>query len=240
MSDLEPVRTDRLVQVSRDFTELARELASHPSVEETLAAIVTHAVATIDGTEDAAVTLQVEGGFRTIAATGDLPLQVDKLQYETGEGPCVHSIEYGHVLRSNDLATDPRWPLFGPRASRETSVVSMLSHRLFLEDEPSNAALNLYSRQPSAFADYDLDVLDRLATHCAIALSKARAQDASHILRASLDNNRRIGTAVGILMAVHKITSDEAFDLLRLASQHHRRRLVDVANEVYEQGKLDL
>ena len=41
-------------------------------------------------------------------------------------------------------------------------------------------------------------------------------------------------------MHQHKITQQQAFDLLRIASQHTHRKLVDIATEVAETGTLEL
>jgi AmiR/NasT family two-component response regulator len=38
----------------------------------------------------------------------------------------------------------------------------------------------------------------------------------------------------------HKITQDQGFDLLRLASQHSHRKLADIAAEVIATGTIDL
>ena len=43
---------------------------------------------------------------------------------------------------------------------------------------------------------------------------------------------RDIGKAVGLLMAFHKISDTEAFDLLRKASQDMNIKLAEVAREV--------
>lgn len=53
-------------------------------------------------------------------------------------------------------------------------------------------------------------------------------------------SNRQIGTALGILMVNHKITQEQAFDLLRTASQHTHRKIRDIAAEVKETGWLDV
>jgi len=45
-----------------------------------------------------------------------------------------------------------------------------------------------------------------------------------------------IGTAIGILMAVRGITEPEAFDLLRVVSQHTNRKLRDIAEDVVRLG----
>ena len=54
-----------------------------------------------------------------------------------------------------------------------------------------------------------------------------------------LDSNREIGVALGILMSRHLITQAQAFDLLRMASQHTHRKLREIATEVAETGMLD-
>lgn len=59
-------------------------------------------------------------------------------------------------------------------------------------------------------------------------------------LQCALGSNRDIGAAMGILMARHRLTTDQAFDLLRRTSQHCHRRIVSIAAEVIETGALDL
>jgi AmiR/NasT family two-component response regulator len=43
---------------------------------------------------------------------------------------------------------------------------------------------------------------------------------------------------MGIVMNASKVTRDQAFDLLRIASQHTHRKLADVATDVAETGQL--
>jgi hypothetical protein len=45
---------------------------------------------------------------------------------------------------------------------------------------------------------------------------------------------------MGVLMAMWKVSPDEAFGLLRLASQDTNRKLADIAEEVIETGVLPL
>ena len=66
----------------------------------------------------------------------------------------------------------------------------------------------------------------------------AAAADAEN-LRIALQTNRHIGTALGILMGQHKINQDEAFELLRLASQHGHGKVRDLALDVIDAGCLD-
>ncbi|UQX86870.1 GAF and ANTAR domain-containing protein [Jatrophihabitans telluris] len=227
--------------LSTDFASLARDLARQPSLDATLRAIVRYALTHIEGAEDAGVTMKLgENSFRTVGATGDVPQTVDAIQYQMHEGPCIDSLHKGHVFRSDGIADDPRWPRFGPLAAEKTAIVSILSHRLFIEDDEVLGSLNVYSTKPAAFARLDLTVLDALATHSAIALAKANAETQAASLETALRTNRRIGMAVGVLIALYKVTDDQAFDLLRMASQHQHRKLRDVADDVIATGELEL
>lgn len=59
-------------------------------------------------------------------------------------------------------------------------------------------------------------------------------------LQAALATNRDIGSAIGILMASHTLTRQQAFDRLRTTSQNTHRKLHDVAADVLHTGDLIL
>jgi hypothetical protein len=73
--------------------------------------------------------------------------------------------------------------------------------------------------------------------------SQQAVQDAAvkaENLDIALQTSRHIGAAIGILMNRHKITDDQAFEVLRLASMHSHRKLRDLALEVITTGSLEL
>ena len=59
-------------------------------------------------------------------------------------------------------------------------------------------------------------------------------------IRAGLDSNRVIGTAIGILMATYRLTAAAAFRLLVAASQHSNRKLRDIAADVTTTHRLPM
>lgn len=82
-------------------------------------------------------------------------------------------------------------------------------------------------------------LVDR-ATH-AIHRERLKAALATETAREiALASNREIGQALGILTITHKITSDQAFDLLRRVSQHTNRKLRDIAADICITGGLDI
>jgi len=81
-----------------------------------------------------------------------------------------------------------------------------------------------------------LDVRHELTRLRNDALAKAENQVSN--LEAALSSNRRIGAAIGVLMASRQVTSQQAFALLRKASNESNRNLRDVADRVVLTGSL--
>jgi transcriptional regulator with GAF, ATPase, and Fis domain len=222
------------------FADLGRDLLAERGLEGTLELITSRGVQLVSGAQDAAVSRGRRGDFETVAPTSELPLRVDRIQYELRSGPCVDAAVQQEIYRTGDLAAERRWPEFGRRAAAECGIRSMLSVRLFLEDDDLVAALNLYSAATDAFDESDQSVAMMLATHASTAMAGARLRAQVQHLERALQSNRGIGVAIGVLMNQYKITQAQAFDLLRMASQHGHRKLVEVAMDVTETGILEL
>ncbi|MEV0720974.1 GAF and ANTAR domain-containing protein [Asanoa sp. NPDC050611] len=226
MSDL-PGLADRL-------GELARAFQAERSVADTLDAIVRAAVGTVPGADHAGVS-QVENRrtVRTTTGTDRLVYDVDQIQYDEHEGPCLDALFDHLTVLVADMAGEARWPRFSARALT-LGVGSMLAFQLYV-DSGSLGSLNLYSRRPGAFGDVSEQVGLLFAAHAGVAL--AGAQQLSHLSRA-LDVRDLIGQAKGILMERHKLTGDQAFGLLVTVSQKTNTRLVEVARYLVDTGDL--
>jgi GAF domain-containing protein len=220
------------------FAAVARELEAEPGPERTYGRITAVARESIQGCDHAAISLvRRRGGITTVAATDEVPPAVDRLQYLLGEGPCIAAITDHAVYRSGDLSTDARWPRFGPQAYAEIGVQSMLSFQLSVHDDVIGG-LNLYSRKPDVFDDHARAVGAVLATHAAIAMSAAHNEQRVEQLGAAVQTNRRIGMAVGILMARRHLTEEQAFAQLRRASQHLNVKIREIAEDVVDTGEI--
>jgi AmiR/NasT family two-component response regulator len=79
-----------------------------------------------------------------------------------------------------------------------------------------------------------------VATHGGLAVSNVIAREKATQLESALASNREIGLAMGVLMTSFKLTREQAFDLLRIVSQHTHRKLRDVATEVADTGTIEL
>ena len=218
------------------FAEIGRQLGDDPA---DLSALTRVAARRVPGAQDAGITRSLGNRFVTIGATSDAVSTVDRLQYELGTGPCVDAVVEDAVCHVDDLNADARWPEFGRRAVEATGVRSMLSIRLFVEAAGDVvAALNLYSREPAAFDTESNRVALIVATHAGFALTGALVRERVADLEHALTDSREIGVAVGIVMARHRVTREQAFDLLRMAGQRTHRRVADVAADVITSGDL--
>jgi AmiR/NasT family two-component response regulator len=77
-----------------------------------------------------------------------------------------------------------------------------------------------------------------LAAHAALAFARAREREQIAGLEQAVASNRAIGMAIGILMAIRRVSQQEAFDLLRVTSQRTNRKLREIADDVVLTGAL--
>jgi len=229
-----------LSELSGVFDEIGSRLLAADDPDGVLDLLVDLTVQRVPGAEYEGITV---GGqdhrFTTVAASDDIVMVTDAIQYELGAGPCVDAVLKQSRFNAGDLRTDPRWPEFGRRAAETTGILSMYSQRLYMENEHGLiAGLNAYSHQPGAFDEPSETIGLLMATHGALALSNSAALRRAHNLERALKSSREIGIAMGVLMAQQKVTRDQAFDLLRIASQHTHRKLAEIAAEIAETGAL--
>ncbi|HVE76592.1 MAG TPA: GAF domain-containing SpoIIE family protein phosphatase [Actinomycetota bacterium] len=174
------------------FAYVARALQSEGSEQETLQRIVDLAPRLIANCEHAGITMVVNSKVTTPAATGPVPLAVDRIQYEANQGPCLDALRKHAVFVTDDLATETRWPDFASRAAAETGVRSMLSFRLFVEQN-TLGSLNLYSGLPAAFGAEQTATGGAFAAHAAVALDSATHRRRAKVLAGELVTSEHRG-----------------------------------------------
>jgi len=219
------------------FRDLHRALVGPESRDETLARIAELGARTVPGCDLLSVSAPARG-TRTVAHWGDDPDPLDQAQYDADAGPCLEAIRAVSRISIDDISRESRWPEFRA-AALEQRVVGSLSLPLVAADQVLGS-LNVYTR--TSVGDDGTRVADLFAEQAAIALYNATMSsdllDRSDDLRAALLTRDVIGQAKGILMYQRRITADQAFDVLRVASQRANRKLRDIAVEVAETGVL--
>jgi GAF domain-containing protein len=214
------------------LAEIARELNTPRDLEATLDAIVTTAQRSVPNIEHVGISVAHKNGqVETKSATDQLVWELDQLQYDLGEGPCLHAITSEPVTRVDNLASDPRWPRYIPRAV-EYGVRAQLGLRLYV-DEHTLGGINFYSTNSDTISADAEHAAELFATHAALALGRARREDD---LNAALQTRKIIGQAIGMIMERYHLDEERAVGYLIRVSQHSNIKLRDIAAELVQQG----
>jgi hypothetical protein len=227
----------RTAMVDPTSSDLFRSLAEVVYVSDDFTgiyeAIVRAAPRLVEGCHHASLMLRRDDRFFTVASSDEVAAAVDAHEREIGEGPCLDAIIDGSVFHDADLTDGTPWPRLAERVLAETPVRSMAGFRIRTGEETSGA-LNLFSDTPGGLTDRAVDQGIVLASFATVALVAFQERRSARTLRAGLESNREIGKAMGLLMAFHKVGDDEAFGMLRSASQDMNIKLSEVAQQVVE------
>jgi GAF domain-containing protein len=230
--------TGQASELTDNISATVKALFSAGNVSETLAQVADLAVSTIEGCDFAGIFLVEGSKVTTPVCTDPVVIDVDSLQHSWGEGPCLDAVTQGVSFYAGDLADDARWPNFGPEATA-TGMRSLLAVPLVINGTPG--ALNLYARYPHAFGVIDRGRGLLLAAMAGLAFTSAQTHEDEERraanLHAALATREVIGQAQGILMERERLSSDQAFDILRRASQHLNLKLRDIAQNLVDTGE---
>ncbi len=212
------------------------------SMEDLLQTVADLTRTVMPGHPEASVSLLVRGSPSTVASTGRLATDLDESQYDRGHGPCLHAAYTGELIEIADARTDSRWPDYLPRAAEHGALSSLSVPLAIDEDERVCGALNIYAREPHAFDEDSRSAATRFAPYAAVAAGNLHAyqsaRDRADNLQTALESRGVIDQAKGILMDRHKLTADQAFQVLAQMSMKTNRKLHAVADALVHTGEL--
>ena len=167
----------------------------------------------------------------TVATTDRDGWEADQVEFDAADGPCFEVLTKDAAFDGIDLATERRWPAWA-------AVANLLGFAsacaVGAEIEPGQRlVLNGYS-VGDAFLDQTAvdraqQFIDELASTLPLALRFAQQATEVSQLQEALASRSTIDQALGVLMAQNRCSRDEAFGILRRASQHRNIKLRDVA-----------
>ncbi len=216
--------------LAKRMAALARDLAMPLSLDAVLNGVTSTVLEVIPGAEVAGFLLFTKAGkYETQAATSDLMYQIDNLQVEYGEGPCVEAALDELIVRTDDFRTEQRWPRYCAEVAK-LGLRSALSFKLYTSQRNAGA-LNIFSTKPNAFGPDDEGVGQVLAAHAAAAILAGRQGEQ---LKSALSSRDLIGQAKGVIMERFNVDAVRAFEMLRELSQSANVKLVDIAQQVID------
>jgi len=218
-----------------DTAALLLLLDEQESLDAALDRLVLTCRDAIAGCTDASVTMQREKGPATAAATSERALRIDQWEYETKLGPCMDALRDAREHYVPSRAAAERYPGFA-QVLEESGVESVYGVPLVAAGRVVGA-LNLYAAAEDAFGDESSRTIARhVAAQAATTLHNLRVYDASRTLarqlESAMESRAVIEQAKGVLMAQRDCSADEAFDMLRRASQRENVKLRDVAMRI--------
>lgn len=187
----------------------------------------------IDSVSTVDVSLVTNQTLVPVARSGEAIPEVYIAMADCGGGPPFAAVEQHTAVVATSLATDRRWPCFGPKAAAR-GVGGVVSLGVELGHE--SCAMSFWFARGS---DIDDAVeLHTLLIGSLLGAAAPFATEASNLYRA-LRSRDVIGQAKGILMERHRVSEDGAFDMLVDASSRTGHKLVNIAERLARTGEVD-
>ncbi|MEA2684915.1 MAG: hypothetical protein QOE93_110, partial [Actinomycetota bacterium] len=168
------------------------------------------------------------GTGAVLAASGDRARRLVEIEHAEGDGPAAQAVLTGAMVEVGPASAGGSWSQF-VRLAAELALVTAVG--LPIETSGHKGALVVF-----AFADLSKEarlLLPLLADQVMTAVANAELYESSHALamhlERALESRGVIERAKGVLIARQGCDQDQAFDILRRASQRLNRKLRDIA-----------
>jgi GAF domain-containing protein len=234
--------SDPPAQTAEALEHLGRLSLRELSMEGLLQSLADQTKNVMPGDPEASVTLIIDGRANTVVDTGSLALDLDHAQYERDAGPCLHAARTGVATEIADTRAELRWPDYARQAAQHGNLSSLSVPLVLAGDQRLTGALNVYAREPQAFDARTRSLATGFAPYAAVAAGTVQAyrsaRDMADNLQIALASRAVIEQAKGILVERHKLTPDQAFQLLVAASMTTNTKLRDIAGHLVETGEL--
>src|SRR4051812_10205848 len=113
-----------MVALATEFAELAAAIRGAGTLDGRWGRIGELGVAHVPGCTWASITDVHARYGRSLAASDPVAGCIDQLQFDAGEGPCLHSAEVGTTVLCVDVEAEERWPEFVRLARERTALRS--------------------------------------------------------------------------------------------------------------------
>jgi len=233
---IEETRSAEDDDLEQGLTALSRLATGRMSLKDTLLRVAQFASQAIPGANGVGLTLIEEGRADTIVATESFVTEVDAVQYLLKQGPCISAVAGEQPVISGSIATDSRWPQFGPQ-SAGFGIHSSLSIPLVTSDGVVGS-LNVYAHEKEVFDDRAALLGGYFAVPAAIAVQNAQILAESKRLalhlRTALNNKIIVERAIGVLMTRSGDSADAAMAKIRTISHTEHQKIDIVAQNIVD------
>ncbi|HEX2577712.1 MAG TPA: GAF and ANTAR domain-containing protein [Aquihabitans sp.] len=223
-------------QLKTQIDRVNHLLSTQRTLPAKLEAIAEVLERTIPRCDAVSVALVLESASVTGAASSQLAVEADLVQYAHNQGPCLTSAQTRSVVRIDVLSQDERFEHFAPGAI-EIGVESVVSVPL-LHGATVVGSINLYSTEPHAFDDAALEHVRPIADYAADVISHsplyAEALGLVEELVSYTGDRDVVAQAIGILRVREHADEAAAVALLQAEADRRGVSVPDAARAVVE------
>ena len=186
----------------------------------------------VDGT--ALMLVDRDQALRNLAVSDARAGLLEELQAEHSEGPCVDAFEDKQPVAADDLASDDRWPEFGPAAAGG-GLLAVLASPIPYSDH-AVGVVAVFAGDPHPWTEAEREAIVAFTELVALLILNAmEATERGRLaaeLQLALSSRVVIEQAKGVLVGRHGLTTRQAFERLRRQARDQRRPLSEVAQAV--------
>jgi len=228
----ESTREGQLVEV---FTSLADTLVAGYDVVDLLQTLVDACADLFDVTAAGIILPDRDSAFEVVVSTSEASHLIEVMQLDAEQGPCMECFRTGAVVAVPDIEADvDRWDDFG-RVAVEQGFRAVVALPLRLRERVIGT-LNLFRDVVGDLNPRDVRAAQALADVATIGVLHERTYRETTVvqqqLQHALDSRVVIEQAKGVLSEVKRISTDDAFAVMRRWARDHNRSLPQVARAV--------
>jgi diguanylate cyclase (GGDEF)-like protein len=168
---------NRDTELAQVLAEFAHTLGTDFSIQSTLDHLVERIVRALPVSGAGVMVMGGDNELHFVSASNPTILEIEALQNELGEGPCLTAYKTGEPVAIPDLNSDERYSLFSPRAYA-AGLGAVFTFPLRLGGDRLGA-LDLYRDLPGDLDATEMATAETLADVAAAYLLNARAREES-------------------------------------------------------------
>lgn len=218
-----------------DLEQLVDLIASMEDIKSVLDDLTGYAASAMSSTTgipiECAVTLHRRKRTATIGGSSGRAVVIDRIEQSLGDGPCIEALDTGVPVLLGDVSSDSRWPEYRS-ALAAAGIASSLGIPVTLKND-AGAVLDFFAPVSGIFSEQAVADGMRFGEMAGkalrLAVRIASADQRAENLKAAMDTRTVIDVASGIIMAQNNCSKDQAFELLRSASNSRNQKLNEIA-----------
>lgn len=224
-------------RLAETFVDLADTLVDDFDLVDFLDTLVGRCAQLLDVSAAGLMFADAQGRLQVMASTSEEVRILELFQLQNDQGPCLECFRERSPVGESDLLTaSERWPTFAPAALRAGfRSVHALPMRRRTE---TIGSLNLFHADARALQSFDLRIAQALVDVATIGLLQVEFGRRHDVvvaqLRTALDSRVLIEQAKGLLAERRRITTAEAFEVMRGLARSSNTRITEVARAVLD------